>query len=36
MHNFRSVQDWVAPALIWVVFAMLMWLVATGLLGPAN
>jgi hypothetical protein len=35
MQLLRSVQDWVVPALIWVVFAMLIWLLATGLLGPA-
>jgi len=35
MQFLRSVEDWVAPALIWVVFAMLIWLLATGLLGLA-
>jgi ABC-type long-subunit fatty acid transport system fused permease/ATPase subunit len=36
MQFFRSVQDWVAPAFVWIVLAMLFWLVITGLLGATG
>jgi len=36
MQFFRTVQDWAAPAFVWIIMAMLVYLVITGLMGPAN
>jgi hypothetical protein len=36
MQFFRTFQDWIAPALLWLVMGMLFWLVVTGLLSSVN